>query len=62
MLFEWHTSREAKCLEKLIPIHFNGTIQCDEYAFHGSQQRWAALPEPNPERLRERESGRLHYL
>jgi Transposase IS66 family len=32
VLFEWHTSREAKCLEKLIPINFSGTIQCDGYS------------------------------
>jgi transposase len=31
VLFEWHTTREAKCLQKLIPIDFNGTIQCDGY-------------------------------
>jgi transposase len=32
VLFEWHTTREAKCLEKLIPIDFSGTIQCDGYS------------------------------
>jgi hypothetical protein len=32
VLFEWHTSREAKCLQKLIPIDFNGTIQFDGYS------------------------------
>ena len=25
MLFEWHTTREAKCLDKLIPPDFSGT-------------------------------------
>ena len=32
VLFEWRTTREAKCLQKLIPIDFNGTIQCDGYS------------------------------
>jgi transposase len=32
VLFEWYTTREAKCLQKLIPIDFNGTIQCDGYS------------------------------
>jgi Transposase IS66 family len=31
-LFEWHTSREAKCLEKFIPTDISGTIQCDGYS------------------------------
>jgi transposase len=31
VLFEWYTTREAKCLDKLIPIDFSGTIQCDGY-------------------------------
>jgi transposase len=32
VLFEWYTTREAKCLNKLIPIDFSGTIQCDGYS------------------------------
>jgi transposase len=32
VLFEWHTSREAKCLDQLIPIDFSGTVQCDGYS------------------------------
>jgi Transposase IS66 family/Cyclin M transmembrane N-terminal domain len=32
VLFEWHTTREAKCLQKLIPSDFNGTVQCDGYS------------------------------
>lgn len=32
VVFEWYTSREAKCLDKLIPIDFSGTIQCDGYS------------------------------
>ena len=26
VLFEWYTTREAKCLDKLIPLDFSGTI------------------------------------
>jgi transposase len=29
VLFEWYTTREAKCLDKLIQSDFSGTIQCD---------------------------------
>jgi len=32
VLFEWYTTREAKCLDKLIPLDFRGTIQCDGYS------------------------------
>jgi transposase len=32
VVFEWYTTREAKCLKKLIPIDFSGTIQCDGYS------------------------------
>jgi len=32
VLFEWYPTREAQCLEKLIPLHFKGTIQCDGYS------------------------------
>jgi hypothetical protein len=32
VVFEWYTTREAKCLDKLIPMDFSGTIQCDGYS------------------------------
>ena len=32
VVFEWYTTREAKCLEQLIPTDFKGTIQCDGYS------------------------------
>jgi transposase len=32
VLFEWYTTREAKCLDQLIPSDFHGTIQCDGYS------------------------------
>jgi transposase len=31
VLFHWETSRAASCLENIIPVDFNGTIQCDGY-------------------------------
>jgi transposase len=32
VLYEWHTTRAASCLERLIPIDFRGTVQCDGYS------------------------------
>jgi transposase len=31
VVFHWQTSRAATCLEKIIPVDFTGTIQCDGY-------------------------------
>jgi hypothetical protein len=31
VVFHWRTSRAAACLERIIPINFTGTIQCDGY-------------------------------
>ena len=31
VVFHWETSRAAACLEKIIPVDFIGTIQCDGY-------------------------------
>jgi transposase len=31
VVFHWQTSRAASCLEKIIPVDFTGTIQCDGY-------------------------------
>lgn len=31
VLFHWERSRAAACLEKIIPVDFCGTIQCDGY-------------------------------
>jgi len=31
VVFHWQTSRAAACLEKIIPVDFTGTIQCDGY-------------------------------
>jgi transposase len=31
VVYHWQTSRAASCLEKIIPVDFRGTIQCDGY-------------------------------
>jgi hypothetical protein len=31
VLFHWETNRAATCLDKIIPVDFRGTIQCDGY-------------------------------
>lgn len=31
VVFHWETSRAATCMEKIIPVDFSGTIQCDGY-------------------------------
>jgi transposase len=36
VVYEWHTSRGASCLEQLIPIDFTGTLQCDGYSAYDS--------------------------
>jgi hypothetical protein len=32
VFYRWETSRATACLEKLIPVDFTGTVQCDGYA------------------------------
>jgi transposase len=32
VIFTWQTSRAAECLEKIVPVDFRATIQCDGYA------------------------------
>ena len=43
VIFEWYTTREAKCLDKLIPIDFSGTIQCDGYSAYDRFAKHCAL-------------------
>jgi hypothetical protein len=31
VIFHWETSRAASCLDKIIPVDFRGTVQCDGY-------------------------------
>jgi transposase len=32
VFYRWETSRAAACLEKIIPLNFTGTLQCDGYS------------------------------
>jgi transposase len=32
----WHTSRAAECLERIVPVDFKGTVQCDGYSGYRS--------------------------
>jgi transposase len=32
VIYRWEPSREARCLQKIIPVDFCGTIQCDGYS------------------------------
>lgn len=36
VLFVWHTSRAAACLESIVPRDFEGVIQCDGYSAYDS--------------------------
>ena len=31
VIYHWQTSRAAACLDKIIPVDFRGTVQCDGY-------------------------------
>jgi transposase len=42
VIFNWQTSRAAECLEKIIPVNFSGTIQCDAYAAYDAFARQRA--------------------
>jgi len=40
MSFTWATSRAARCLDRIIPAEFSGTVQCDGYvAYHSFANR-----------------------
>jgi len=32
VFYRWETSRATACLDKLVPVNFRGTLQCDGYA------------------------------
>jgi transposase len=36
VFYRWETSRAAACLDNIIPVDFNGTVQCDGYAAYRS--------------------------
>ena len=39
VFYHWETGRGANCLEKIIPVDFAGTLQCDGYAAYASFAR-----------------------
>jgi transposase len=36
VFYRWETSRAATCLNNIIPVDFNGTVQCDGYSAYRS--------------------------
>ena len=39
VFFDWKTTRAGECLDRLIPMNFEGTIQCDGYAAYDAFAR-----------------------
>jgi transposase len=39
VIYEWHTSRAAACLDNIIPVEFRGTLQCDAYSGYRAYAR-----------------------
>ena len=39
VVYQWETSRGAACLDRVLPVDFRGTVQCDGYAAYGSFAR-----------------------
>ena len=39
VFFRWEPSRAAACLQKIVPVDFTGTIQCDGYSAYDSFAR-----------------------
>src|ERR1700693_2103999 len=58
VIYEWHTTRAASCLERLIPIDFRGTVQCDGYSAY---DRFANRREREGQPLT-LAGGAAHYL
>ena len=38
-VYQWETSRAASCLDKVLPVDFRGTVQCDAYPAYASFAR-----------------------
>jgi len=43
VVYQWETSRAASCLDKVLPVDFKGTVQCDGYAAYASFARHKEL-------------------
>ena len=39
VFYHWETGRSAACLERIIPVDFKGTLQCDAYSAYDSFAR-----------------------
>jgi transposase len=39
VIYQWHTSRAAACLDNIIPVDFRGTLQCDAYSGYRAYAR-----------------------
>lgn len=39
VVFRWETSRAAECLERVLPVEFTGTVQCDGYTAYSAFAR-----------------------
>jgi hypothetical protein len=39
VVYQWETSRAAACLDKVLPVDFKGTVQCDGYTAYASFAR-----------------------
>jgi transposase len=39
VVYQWETSRAATCLDKVLPVDFKGTVQCDGYTAYASYAR-----------------------
>jgi transposase len=38
-VYQWETSRAATCLDKVLPVDFKGTVQCDGYTAYANYAR-----------------------
>jgi transposase len=36
VFYHWETGRSAACLERIVPVDFEGVLQCDAYSAYGS--------------------------
>jgi transposase len=45
VLYHWEISRAAECLERVLPVNFKGTVQCDGYSAYDTlvRQRGGAV-------------------
>lgn len=39
VMYHWETSRAAKCLDNVLPVDFEGTVQCDGYRAYETMAR-----------------------